>query len=534
MFNSSFFKKILLASVAISLFSCDKDINTIGDGIVGDDHFGFEKLTSEVVAYNQKISAVQSNNLPVNALGIYDTEAFGTTTANFNTQVALQTVAPTFGNNPVIESVVLTIPYFSVQKSIDVNGDSTYELDSIYGPSDAKIKLSVYESGYFMRALDPDTGLKETQKYYTDQNADFDNVKVGARLNNSTDVTENDAFVFSAAEYKSSVTTDGVTTVTRTKPGMRLNLNKSYFKTKIIDAATSGKLATADTFRDYFRGLYFKVEKSGSSPSALAMLNFREGKITINYKEDTSVTDNSRVDKSVVINLTGNTVSLLQESNSKPAYTAATTNANKTTGDEKLYLKGGQGSMAIVELFGKDLYGSDGKTGAPNGVADELDVIRSSGWLINEASLVFHADGTTSGNDAKVNRIYLYDVDNSTVVRDHSSDNTTATSIKSGKIIFSGLLNKTSESDNTYKIRITDQIRNLIQNQDSTNVRLGVVVTEDINTISVSKLKVANSTIEDVATASVMSPQGVVLYGSKAVNADKRLKLEIYYTKSNK
>ena len=44
----------------------------------------------------------------------------------------------------------------------------------------------------------------------------------------------------------------------------------------------------------------------------------------------------------------------------------------------------------------------------------------------------------------------------------------------------------------------------------------------------------ANSTIEDVATASVMSPQGVVLYGSKAVSADKRLKLEIYYTKSNK
>ena len=61
-----------------------------------------------------------------------------------------------------------------------------------------------------------------------------------------------------------------------------------------------------------------------------------------------------------------------------------------------------------------------------------------------------------------------------------------------------------------------------------------MVVTEDINTISTSKLKVANSTIEDVATASVMSPQGVVLYGSKAVSADKRLKLEIYYTKSNK
>jgi hypothetical protein len=53
---------------------------------------------------------------------------------------------PTIGKNPVIESVVLTIPYFSSLKSTDANGDATYQLDSIYGPSDAKIMLSVFES----------------------------------------------------------------------------------------------------------------------------------------------------------------------------------------------------------------------------------------------------------------------------------------------------------------------------------------------------------------------------------------------------
>jgi hypothetical protein len=71
--------------------------------------------------------------LAVNALGIYDNTPFGTTTANFATELTLETVKPTLGINPVIESVVLTIPYFSTLKSVTATtGDNTYTLDSIW------------------------------------------------------------------------------------------------------------------------------------------------------------------------------------------------------------------------------------------------------------------------------------------------------------------------------------------------------------------------------------------------------------------
>jgi hypothetical protein len=50
--------------------------------------------------------------------------------------------------------------------------------------------LSVYESGYFM--IYPAGGFQEAQKYYTDQNADFDNAKVGS-LNNTV-IVQNDSF----------------------------------------------------------------------------------------------------------------------------------------------------------------------------------------------------------------------------------------------------------------------------------------------------------------------------------------------------
>ena len=82
-----------------------------------------------------------------------------------------------------------------------------------------------------------------------------------------------------------------------------------------------------------------------------------------------------------------------------------------------------------------------------------------------------------------------------------------------------------------YKIRITDHIKNLIRN-DSTNVRLGLVVTETITNVGFTKLKTPIGIIDKIPTMSALSPLGTVLYGShSSVADDKRLKLEIYYTK---
>jgi hypothetical protein len=43
-----------------------------------------------------------------------------------------------------------------------------------------------------MRDLDPAGGFQQAQKYYTNQNSDF-NSKVGSRLNNSSDASQNDS-----------------------------------------------------------------------------------------------------------------------------------------------------------------------------------------------------------------------------------------------------------------------------------------------------------------------------------------------------
>lgn len=586
--NTTSLKKYILFTLTIILFAaCDQDFNGIGTDIIGDDNFEITKIEPSVVAFNQNLGPVQSNNLPINALGIYNNTAFGETTANFATQVVLQTVNPTIDPalKPVIESVILYIPYFTdaTKTTTNTDGDSTYTLDSIYGPKDAKIKLGVYESGYFMRDFDPAT--QDGQVYYSNQNGLFDNVK-GQRLNNG-EAAQNDEFVFSDAEYKEETKdSDGkVTSTVRTAPGMRLNLDINFFKSKILEAP-SGKLATNDVFKNYFRGLYFKVEKSGTY-SQLALINFSKGTITIKYKENKSLTETDekdRVSKSIVLNLTGNSVNLFQN-NYLPSYSNGIASPNTSEGDSKLYLKGGEGSMAVVDLFGKiDEYKYDVKkdvngnpidengniipldqngnpingfliyirNSTPNGIADELDDIRhpkvygseiyyskQNKWLINDASLTFTIDAAAMKNDNEPNRIYLYDLNNKRQLLDYSLDASIGKTSKLNKTVHGGIIEEVEKKGTRYKIRLTNHIRNLISNDTITNVKLGLVVTENINDVSNKKLATPISIngvgIKQIPTSSVINPLGTVLFGTnpKPEDQDKKLKFEIYYTKPN-
>ncbi len=539
MHNNSFFKTLLLLVSILLFVSCDKEYSEVGDALIGENNFDLSKEYYNVVAYNQKITPIQSNNLLINALGIYDNPAFGKTTTNFATQLTLASLNPTINLalNPVIEDVYLDVRYFSTLISTDAtSGDRLYELDSIYGASTAKIKLSVFESGYLMNDLDPATGFQSPQKYYTNQNTDFDNVKIGNRLNDDASDAQNDNFFFDPKEHKFTTTSStGVVTTTRTPPSMRLKLNSAFFYAKIFNAP-AGKLTTNDVFKEYFRGLYFKVEQSGADPGSLCLINFAKGIITIKYKENTSTTDPARIDKIIALNVSGNTVSLLNQSNTNLAYESAVNSPNRVLGDEKLYLKGGEGSLAIVELFGPDANN--------DGVPDELESIRKNGWLINEANLVFHIDAGTIANSYEPDRIYLYDFTNSAPILDYLVDGSGAIKPKRAKFVFDGNINRDPASLEkpkrglTYKIRITNYLRNLINNKDAKNLKLGLVVTEDIAIANFSFLRTAVVTpafsLTVAPRASVMNPLGTILYGGKATVPDaKRLKLEIYYTKPN-
>ncbi len=540
-----FFKSFILGLLVLFVASCDKEFTDIGADIIGDNHYGLDSIPSPVIAYNQNFGAVQTNNLPINSLGVYNNPVFGKTTASFITQVELASVNPTFFDPPTlaeIDSVYLYVPYFSTFESTDVtSGDSSYKLDSIQknnsNLANNKIKLSVYENNYYLRSLDADTGFTQAQKYFSDQQPDFEAAIAngGNRLNDATDVSQNDQFEFKATQikfYKNDASGNPATTTVRERlaPGMFLMLNKEFFKNKITDASAD-KLINNNSFKEYFRSLFFKVENATGSPNdgAMAKLNFAQGKITIIYRDQISSTNIQKEKKSLVLNLSGNTVNTLNTTWTNPV-----TSPNTTVGDNDLYLKGGAGSMAVLELFG----------GQTNDNSTLLNSLRSQNVLINDAYLVFYINKPLLGTVApEPNRIFLYDFTNKRPLLDYFTDFTTSPKPKYGKFIHGGIIEKETDGRGTkYKIRITNHIKNLVKYggsfvaKDSTNVKLGLVVTENINNASNANLKnpftTSGITNRFTPVMSVINELGTVLYGTGIGTPEaKKIKLEIYYTK---
>ena len=568
--KKSFLKISSLLFLFVLLISCDKDFNSLDSEVIGDDHFDLELYDeATVVAYSKATGVVQTNNLPLNALGIYKNDFFGTTKAHFVTQVELGSENPSFGFNPIIDSVYLYVPYFTELKSTETSGERVYELDSIYGNAETgKFRLKVLENGYYLRDLDPEDNLQSSQKYFNDDKATkIDPFKGSELLNNSSNVAQNDQFYFSKKElyiYKTNgaglyVDSNGAVlsdqnNVTlrvikeRKTPGMWLDLKNSFFQQKILDAASTANLFSNNAFKNYFRGLLFEVEEINPDQGALAVLDFSKAELKILYKaasEAVSVenptptrtrrTFSLKMGYNASTTLRNNSINLLEYNNSTE-YDAGLAGSNEVLGSDRLYVKGGNGSVAFIDLF------------TPTELETLRNNIATKNWLINDAKLTFYIDKSKMLNeDNEPERIYIYDATNNMVIADYTFDSSSGFNPKNNKLVFGGIIERETEDPKRgikYTIRLTEHIKRILKADSNgeyqDNIKIGVSVTESINLVSSAKLKAPISAngvqISDIPLASILNPLGTVLFGNVVTDPDdeaKKLKLSIYFTKPN-
>lgn len=550
------FGKIVVFSSVLLLLSCDKDFNTIGSDIIGDGEFVFEKYNVQnLKAYSKATGAVQSNNLPVNSLGIYSDPFFGTNVSNFVTQLELDKTTPNFGIDIEIrstDSVYLYIPYYGkLTAAGSGNLPNTYILDSIHGDLNSTLNLKIYESGYYLRDFDSNDP-SEFQKYYSDEKNLIESNLIGAQLNSSTDLNQNSEFVFSNQEHiiyktdgngqyvdnQGNIVPEADRIVKeRYAPGMWISLDKDFFLNKVLQS-NSTNLTNQSNFKEFFKGLYFQVEQN-SGPGAMAQLDFSKGFIEIQYHSKINTSSDLKKN-SFKLNLKGNTINFFNFTKNTDYETGLTT-SNPNTGDPLLYIKGGDGSIALIDLFGEnDLDG--------NGVADELDQLRSNNWLINDAVLTFYIQNR---NQKEPRRIFIYDVNNRRPLLDYVDDVSSNANPKLNKINHGGLIEVASDGKGVrYKVKVRGHINKILNStsvSDLKNIRLGIVVTENINNVNFSALKTPftfpvllptgtpDQIVSSVPVSSVMNPLGTILYGTNvtAGDEDKKMKLEIYYTKPN-
>ena len=560
--------KISSLLLFVLFISCDKDFNSLDSDVIGENHFDIEQYEVEnLVAYSKATGPVQANNLPLNALGVYNNTKFGVTKAHFVTQVELGTENPSFGYNPIIDSVYLYVPYFSEIQSTETSGERIYELDSIYGDAEAgKFKLSVVENGYYLRDFDPTDNLQSSQKYYSNDKPLIDPFKGTEILNNSSVTSQNNEFYFSKKElyiYKTNgaglyVDSNGAVLSNqsdvslrvikeRKTPGMWLDLKNSFFQQKIIDATASGNLFNNNSFKNYFRGLLFEVEEINPGQGALAILDFSRAELKILYKASADPTVENpnpvrtrrefslKMGYNSSSTLRNNSINFIEHTNSSD-YTSGLAAANEVTGSERLYIKGGNGSVAFIDLFD----------------ATELQTLRNNvannNWLVNDARLTFYVDKSQMLNVSdEPERIYIYDATNNIVLLDYTYDSSTSSDPKNNKVVFGGIIEREVDEPKKgikYTVRITEHIKSVLKvdsdGEYMDNIKIGISVTESINLVSTAMLKTpftANGLeIKSIPLASILNPLGTVLYGNvitDPLDEDKKLKLNIYFTKPN-
>lgn len=538
------FRNIAIVILLVSSFiACDKDFENLEADIVGDPNFGTASEKYDVTAYSKKLEPVQTNNLPINMLGVYKDPVYGLSTGNVVTQLTPTIFGQGFGDDIILESVVLTIPYFSRATGVDDDGNTTYKLDSIYGNN--PMKISIYESNYFLRSFDPNSEFEEPQKYFSNKSTSMTTAISDAILEGEL-LHEIDEFVPSAAQILIEDENGEVTD--RLAPALRIELDKDFWQEKIIDKEGETELSNLNNFQNYFRGLYFKVEAINGNGSMM-LLNFgaTTANVTLNYsKAVVSETSDARMNATYVMNFSGNRVNFLSNE-----FTIPLTDGDAINGDEKLYLKGGEGSIALIDLFdGANLDETPGdnmfelfkkdfiKTDVNgNFVRDEKGNVIAK-RLVNEANLVFFVDQELT-NGQEPDRIYLFDATNNTVLLDFSIDGTNSAFPINSKINHSGRLVRVGNEPNgqgiKYKIRVTEHINNLLF-RDSTNVKLGLSVSGNINleeNFPQRNILTTDESLTKVPISSIVSPRGTILYGNNTTDESKKLYLEIFYSEPN-
>jgi len=509
-------KLVFVWCLIIAMASCQEDFDAIDTNILN------QNITTEfddsrtVVAYSKKLNGVQTNSLPVYQLGVYDDPVFGKSSVNMLTQLSLsqEAISSDISADVVLDSVVVYLPYFSNQTTItgtDDTQEQVFTLDSVYG--DSPTTIEIFESNFLLRELDPSTGFLEPQEYFSGQGAVFEN-NLGESLAVINDfIPQNKAIALN----------DSVSQ----PPGLRVNLPVDFFQQRFIANIEEPFFDGNNNFRDFFRGLYFKstsitnqgnlflFDLSASNPDPLA-----NARVILYYTDED---DNSEQELELVFDAV--TVNVYE--NELPStINNSLENPNISQGEETLYVRGGEGIITLIDLFGNDQ--------DENGIADELEDLRDRQWLINEANLIFYVDqDRVEGGDTEPERLILYDTRNNTVLADYLLDTTAASNFPVDAFTdHLGRLDRGSDTQGDfYKIRITNHISNLI-NRDSTNTSLGLIVSNNVTQTQFNNLEAAvlPASVSSVPVTSIISHEGTVLHGNRSSDLDKRLKLQIFYT----
>ena len=538
------FQHIKIIVILLAIVSCEKDFASFDSEVINSDNainFSTNSVEYNLTTKSEMVNPVQTNNLPSFLLGSYNHPQYGRSNSSFVGQMVPSEYNHDFGDNVVLDSVVLTIPYFSRGIDTSEEGDITYEIDSVYG--DDPIKISVYRNNFFFRTFDPFSDFDTSQSYYSNGSLSVEEIIDGIQLEGEL-LFETDDFTPSAEQINlTEIDTAGNPYVAqRIAPALRFKLNNpndNFWETNFFENEGNQVLTNEPNFKEFFRGLYIKVESN--SNGSIMLLNFASSntKLTIHYTSDnTNIgdSDTGSVDEietnqhEYEMNFSGNLINLFDNENPIDAGLI-----DQTNGNENIYLRGGEGIITTLDLFSGSITNDNGEEMSEFDHFKQFfydDISDEPVRIVNEAYIEFFVNQNFA-NDDEPERIYIYNYEQNTALIDYFLDQSVSSLTINAKINHLEPLVRDSLDDDKgikYKIRITEHLNNLIL-RDSTNAKLALGVISDVASVQNFKiLDGSESENKRLASGIILSPKGTILHGNLSADIEKRPKIKIYYT----
>jgi len=243
----SWFSAGLFLITALLFTTCKKENNALGLEIQppGDKLNVFSTDTTSVIAYSQIVDSVKTDETSVSLLGSILDPVFGKSTASFFTQLRLSQSAVSFGTNPVLDSLILSLKY-----------------KGYYGDTNAVMTVRVFELA---------EQIQIDSQYYSQQSVAVKETLLGQKT------------------FTPDFTNDMILGGDTLAPHLRVNLGTltSELANKLFNAPADS-MANNGSFLNYFYGLYVTAEPANSDGVIIYLdLLSSLSEMTLYYHNDT-------------------------------------------------------------------------------------------------------------------------------------------------------------------------------------------------------------------------------------------------------
>ncbi|OFY07449.1 MAG: hypothetical protein A2W93_06655 [Bacteroidetes bacterium GWF2_43_63] len=210
----------------------------------GDELNAVKSDTFLITAFTRLADSVKTDETAVSLAGYYTDPVFGPTKASFCTQLRLSGTDVDFGNNVVIDSVILHLEYYNIYGNNKQNNRMTFNVHEL------------------KNSISPDSS------YYA-----FSPIESGQRLGSISFLPNNNDSIYIDGE--------------RLGPQLRIPLDKNLGK-RVVEASTMGALSSNATFEEFFHGISVvpTLENQNGSIISFDVLSANSG-LSVYYHNDT-------------------------------------------------------------------------------------------------------------------------------------------------------------------------------------------------------------------------------------------------------